>query len=134
VLGDEHRLRQVVSNLVANALTHTPAGTPVRLLVTHEPATARNGWRPVARAGAPAVFTGEVGMLEVHDDGPGIPATEAPHLFDRFYRADQAGALRRGSGLGLAISAAILEAHQGRIELNSTPGQGTTFRVVLPLA
>lgn len=135
VLGDEHRLRQVISNLVANALVHTPGGTPVRLRVTHQPATTRNGWRPVAVAGAPEVLIGDVGMLEVHDDGPGIPVAEAPHLFDRFYRAGQARAQRRtGSGLGLAITAAILEAHRGRVELSSTPGQGTTFRAVLPLA
>jgi two-component system, OmpR family, sensor kinase len=136
VLGDEHRLRQVVGNLVTNALTHTPPGTAVRLTVTHRPSSAVDGW-PVAAAGADPLPDGALGLLEVHDDGPGIPAEAATHVFDRFYRADPGRSRKRGgsgTGLGLAISAAILEAHNGRIELHSSPHRGTTFRVLLPLA
>jgi len=141
VLGDEHKLRQVVSNLVTNALTHTPAGTPVRLTVRpHDASTP--GPEPVAQAGElhqkqPPPW----GVLEVHDEGPGIPVEAAMQVFDRFYSclpgarpgADQ-HRNRGGSGLGLAITAAILEAHNGRIELHTAPRRGTTFRVLLPLA
>jgi two-component system OmpR family sensor kinase len=134
VLGDEHRLRQVVGNLVTNALTHTPTGTPVRLTVGHVPASTVNG-HPVATAGTGRLPDGTLGVLEVHDDGPGIPSEQAVHVFDRFYRADPSRSRKRGgTGLGLAISAAILEAHRGRIELHSEPQRGTTFRVLLPLA
>jgi two-component system OmpR family sensor kinase len=134
VLGDEHRLRQVVGNLVTNALTHTPAGTPVRLTVAHRQPSIVDNW-PVAAAGVDRLPVGMLGLLEVHDDGPGIPADQAAHVFDRFYRADPSRSRKRGgTGLGLAISAAILEAHNGRIELHSSPYRGTTFRVLLPLA
>jgi two-component system OmpR family sensor kinase len=143
VLGDEDKLRQVVSNLVTNALTHTPAGTPVQLTVrAHD--TSVPDLPPVAQAGElseqqPA----PLGVLEVHDDGPGIPVEAATQIFNRFYSfvpsahvdADQLrNGNRGGSGLGLAITAAILEAHNGRIELHTAPRQGTTFRVLLPLA
>jgi two-component system OmpR family sensor kinase len=141
VLGDEHKLRQVVSNLVTNALTHTPAGTPVQLTVRpHGGSTP--GPKPVAQAGQ--LHQGQpppCGVLEVHDEGPGIPVEAATQVFDRFYSclpgarpaADQ-HRNRGGSGLGLAITAAILEAHNGRIELHTAPRHGTTFRVLLPLA
>jgi two-component system, OmpR family, sensor kinase len=139
VLGDEHKLRQVVANLVANALTHTPAGTPVSLTVRpHLPSTPDEP--PVAQAGTHQQPDTALGVLEVHDDGHGIPPDQAVHVFDRFYSADSGRAdgrrthNRGGSGLGLAITAAILEAHNGRIELHTAPRRGTTFRVLLPLA
>lgn len=138
VLGDEHKLRQVVTNLVTNALIHTPAGTPVRLTVgAHNSAVADDP--AIAQAGTPDLPNTALGLLEVHDDGPGIPPDEASHVFDRFYRADPRRShgrvnRRTGSGLGLAITAAILEAHNGRIELFTAPRNGTTFRVLLPLA
>jgi two-component system, OmpR family, sensor kinase len=133
VLGDEHKLRQVVTNLVTNALTHTPAGTPVQLTVRpHLPPAADEP--PVAAAGSRDLPDGELGVLEVHDEGPGIPPDHATRVFDRFHSADPHGAHNRGgTGLGLAITAAILEAHHGRIELHTTPQHGTTFRVLLPL-
>ncbi|MBV9028940.1 MAG: HAMP domain-containing protein [Pseudonocardiales bacterium] len=164
VLGDEHKLRQVVTNLVTNALMHTPAGTPVRLTVRpHVPPSAEDPSvagpsvadpsvadpsvggpsvgdpsgddPPVARAGAGQLPHGPLGVLEVHDEGPGIPIDQAPQVFDRFHSADPRGSSSRGgSGLGLAITAAILEAHNGRIELLTAPRRGTTFRVLLPLA
>jgi two-component system OmpR family sensor kinase len=139
VLGDEHKLRQVVTNLVTNALAHTPAGTPVRLTVgPHAPSTLDEP--PVAQAGVNELRHTALGILEVHDDGPGIAADQAVHVFDRFHSADPGRTdphrirNRGGTGLGLAITAAILEAHNGRIELRTVPQHGTTFRVLLPLA
>ena len=113
VEGDDVRLRQVVANLLSNARAHTPAGTPVTVTVE--------------RRGAEAV-------LEVADRGPGLTAEDAARVFERFFRADPSRARASGgSGLGLSIVAAIAEAHGGRAELDSAPGQGATFRVRLPL-
>ena len=134
VLGDEHKLRQVLTNLVTNALTHTPAGTPVQLKVHNQTSATADDQPPVATAGARNLPDGALGVLEVHDEGPGIPPDQAPHVFDRFYSADPHSLKNRsGTGLGLAITAAILEAHHGRIELHTTPHNGTTFRVLLPM-
>ncbi|WP_235855136.1 sensor histidine kinase [Nonomuraea aridisoli] len=70
----------------------------------------------------------------MRDHGPGIGAEHLPHVFDRFYRADPARSRDGGgTGLGLAIAAALVEAHDGRIEARSRPGEGTTFRVILPV-
>ncbi|KAA2254904.1 HAMP domain-containing histidine kinase [Solihabitans fulvus] len=133
VIGDEHRLRQVLTNLVGNALTHTPPGTPVQVTVGRQHASARNG-EPIATAGVPPRQSGDLAVLEVRDSGAGIPVEEAPHVFDRFYRADPARSRKRGgAGLGLAITAAILEAHNGCVELLSDPTNGTVFRVLLPI-
>jgi two-component system OmpR family sensor kinase len=113
VLGDDHGLRQVVTNLVANALTHTPEGTTV---------TVRVG------------LDGDEAVLAVCDDGPGVPAEHAHRIFERLYRADSSRSRAKGggSGLGLAIVAAIVHQHAGRVELRETPGGGATFRVALP--
>jgi signal transduction histidine kinase len=72
-------------------------------------------------------------VLAVRDDGPGIAETDLPHIFDRFYRADPARS-RGGTGLGLALVQSIVEVHGGRIDVDSTPGRGSCFRVALPLA
>ncbi|MGH3789812.1 MAG: sensor histidine kinase [Pseudonocardiaceae bacterium] len=136
VLGDEHKLRQVVTNLVTNALTHTPMGTPVRVVVRRQ-APSAPGEPPVAQAGHHQLPHAALGVLEVHDEGPGIPADQAPYVFDWFHDVDRGRRRTRnrgGSGLGLAITAAILEAHHGRIELHTPSRAGTTFRVLLPLA
>jgi two-component system OmpR family sensor kinase len=120
VLGDEARLRQVISNLMSNALTHTPEGTPVtvRILAGHQ------GTPPV-----PAV------ILEVADQGPGLTREQADRVFERFYRADQARGRRTGgTGLGLAIVSALVAAHGGTFGVNTAPGQGATFWITLPLA
>ena len=112
VNGDEDRLRQVVGNLVGNALVHTPAGTAVSVRV-------RNG--------------GSRGVIEVHDDGPGMPPEVAQRAFERFSRADASRSRHGGgAGLGLAIVQAIVVAHGGHVALDSTPGNGTTVRVELP--
>jgi two-component system, OmpR family, sensor kinase len=115
VTGDEVRLRQVIGNLVGNALRHTPPGTPVEVVV-------RSG----VLGQAPAA------VLEVVDSGPGMPAEQAERVFERFYRADPARS-RGGTGLGLAIVASLVEAHGGTVAVETAPGAGATFRVVLPL-
>jgi two-component system OmpR family sensor kinase len=109
VRGSEPRLRQVVTNLVANALRHTPDGTPVEV----------------------AVGIGDDGpALEVRDHGPGVPHDISVKVFERFYRADPSrGRGSGGSGLGLAIVAAIVAAHHGRVGVAETPGGGATFVV-----
>jgi two-component system OmpR family sensor kinase len=114
VIGDEARLRQVLGNLVNNAVLHTPDGAPIEVRVRAEEPDA---------------------VLEVADKGPGLPADQAERVFERFYRADPArGRANGGTGLGLAIVAAIVAAHGGRVEVHTTVGVGTTFRVLVPLA
>ena len=121
VLGDEPRLRQVIGNLMANALTHTPAGTPISVRIS--------------TAGPDEAIPVPSAVLEVADQGPGLTAEQAEHAFERFYRADQARARTTGgAGLGLAIVAALVEAHGGTVGLDTGPGQGATFRITLPLA
>jgi two-component system OmpR family sensor kinase len=113
VIGDDARLRQVFGNLVSNALTHTPEDAPV---------TVR-----VGTAGTEAV-------VEVADGGPGLAADQAARAFERFYRVDASRTRAHGgSGLGLSIVAALVAALGGRVELDTAPGEGATFRVVLPL-
>jgi len=113
VLGDEQRLRQVVANLVRNALDHTPAGTPVEVRVGVETTRA---------------------VLTVTDHGPGIAPEHLPRIFERFYRADASRARESGGmGLGLAIVASIAEAHGGSARVESEMGSGATFIVEIPL-
>jgi two-component system, OmpR family, sensor kinase len=120
VQGDEARLRQVISNLMSNALTHTPEGTPVTVRILP-------GYQ-----GTPAV---PAAILEVADQGPGLTREQAERVFERFYRADQARGRRTGgTGLGLAIVAALVGAHDGTVGVNTAPGRGATFWITLPLA
>jgi two-component system OmpR family sensor kinase len=133
VLGDDHGLRQVATNLVANALRHTPPETTVTLRV----GLARGPGGEDSTAGSGVVTVGDdvpVAVLEVSDDGPGVPPEHAPRVFERLYRADSSRSRSTGggSGLGLAIVAAIVQAHGGRVDLRGTPGGGATFRVILP--
>ncbi|MFC5182603.1 sensor histidine kinase [Actinomadura harenae] len=119
VRGDEHRLHQMLANLLANARTHTPAGTRVTVRLE----------RPRAGAGA---GEGSGAVLEVQDDGPGVPADLRSEVFDRFVRGDKGRSRASGStGLGLAIVAGVAAAHGGRADLDSAPGR-TVFRVTLP--
>jgi signal transduction histidine kinase len=111
VTGDARRLEQVLQNLTANALRHTPRGGTITLLAR------RDG--------------GDV-VLRVADTGEGIAAEHLPHLFDRFYKADPARTDAGGTGLGLSIVKAIVERHGGTVSVMSTPGAGTTFEVRLP--
>jgi two-component system, OmpR family, sensor kinase len=118
VLGDEQRLRQVLANLVNNALTHTPAGSPVEVRV--------GGVFLDGRPGA---------AVEVVDHGPGLTPEQAERVFERFYRADPARShADGGTGLGLSIVAALVAVHGGTVGVDSVPGRGARFRVVLPLA
>lgn len=112
VLGEEARLRQLLGNLVDNALAHTPAGTPVRVRV----GTA-----------------GDDALLEVSDQGPGMSADQAARVFERFYRADASRTSSTGgSGLGLAIAMSLAQAHGGTVTLFTAEGRGATFHVALP--
>ncbi|MEU6234572.1 HAMP domain-containing sensor histidine kinase [Kitasatospora sp. NPDC047058] len=113
VLGDEARLRQVVTNLVGNAVKHTPPGTPVRIGVG---------------------TTSGLCLLEVADSGPGLTADQAALVFHRFYRVDASRSRHDGggAGLGLAIATALTHAHGGTLTLRTAPGTGATFRVELP--
>ncbi|WP_194422515.1 ATP-binding protein [Microbacterium abyssi] len=112
MLGDAGRLHQVVANLLANARTHTPAGTRITLRVSRE---------------------GEEAVIRVHDDGPGIDPAVRDELFARFARGDSSRARQTGgTGLGLAIVKAIVEGHHGTIAVQSEPGD-TTFTVRFPI-
>jgi two-component system, OmpR family, sensor kinase len=131
ITGDEPRLRQVLTNLVANALRHTPPDARI---------TVRLGWssslgpRCLAQVGeSPAL---PAAVVEVADTGPGIAPEHAEGVFERLYRVDQGRSrgAEGGSGLGLSIVAAIVAGHGGCVRLCETPGGGATFRVVLPKA
>ena len=117
VVGDEARLHQVVTNLVGNAVAHTPPGTRVDVRVQRCDADV---------------------LLEVGDDGPGMAPDVAARVFERFYRADSSrtrtGAATTGSGLGLSIVAAIVAAHGGSVDVDSEHGRGSRFAVRLPAA
>jgi two-component system, OmpR family, sensor kinase len=118
VIGDPERLRQVLDNLLANVRVHTPAGTPATVTV---------------RAQEPGPDARPTAVVEVTDEGPGIDPAAGARVFERFYRVDAARSRERGGyGLGLSIVAAIVDAHGGRCELDSEPGRGATFRLVLP--
>ncbi|SEG79139.1 two-component system, OmpR family, sensor kinase [Thermomonospora echinospora] len=130
VLGDEARLRQVLGNLLGNAVQHTPSGTPVQVrLRPGTPAEVRALQQRGAPPGIPTV------VCEVADTGPGLTPEQAERVFERFYRADESRNRQDGgTGLGLAIVAALTAAHGGAVQVETAPGQGAVFRVVLPLA
>jgi two-component system OmpR family sensor kinase len=123
VTGDEPRLRQVIGNLMSNALTHTPDGTPIEVSIG-------SGTLDPRVPGSPAAVT-----LDVTDHGPGMSAEQAERVFERFYRADQARTRATGgNGLGLAIVNALVIAHGGLASVRTAPDRGATFRIALPLA
>jgi two-component system, OmpR family, sensor kinase len=114
VAGDDTRLRQVVGNLVRNALVHTPTGTPLEIAVTTVNGTAH---------------------LTVADHGSGLKAEDRERIFEPFYRADASRSRDSGgAGLGLSIVNAVVVAHGGRVQVRDTAGGGATFDVELPLA
>jgi two-component system sensor histidine kinase ResE len=122
VMGDGDRLAQVFSNLVDNALKHTPAGGTVTLR------TRLSGPSTSQEAG-PEI------QVDVADTGAGIPPEALPHIFERFYQADPSrpGGEKHGTGLGLAIVKEIVGAHSGKISVRSTADTGSLFTVTLPL-
>ena len=131
VLGDGHRLRQVLTNLTTNALVHTTPGTPVRIEVEHGAVDDSDA----VGAGAPVEPGTAMGVVSISDRGPGIAPEHARRIFDRFYRVDDGRERSEGgTGLGLAITAAIAEAHNGRVELAANPSGGSTFRLLIPLS
>jgi signal transduction histidine kinase len=111
--ADESRLDRVLSNLVSNALRHTPRGGSISILATRNIQSV---------------------LISVEDTGEGIPPADLPHIFDRFYRADKSRTDADGasSGLGLAIAKALVEAHGGRIWAEAVVGDGTNFEIELP--
>jgi heavy metal sensor kinase len=114
VEGDRARLKQVVVNLLDNAIKYTPSGGQVRLAVRREAGFA---------------------VLEVSDNGVGIPADALPHVFQRFFRVDRSRSREQGgAGLGLSIVKSICSAHGAEVEVSSSPGKGSTFRIRQPLA
>jgi two-component system, OmpR family, sensor kinase len=122
VTGDEPRLRQVIGNLMSNALTHTPDGTPIEVSI------GSGTLDPRVPNSSPAV------TLDVTDHGPGMTTEQAQRVFERFYRTDQARTRATGgSGLGLAIVNALVTAHGGVASVRTAPNQGATFRIALPL-
>lgn len=134
VHGDGSRLHQVLVNLLGNARTHTPPGTTVTARVRRSDGGVRDGWSSngLASVGLPSVGPPSV-VLEVHDDGPGIPPTLLPHVFERFARGDASRSRAAGStGLGLAIVQAVVTAHGGTVDVQSAPGR-TVFSVRLPI-
>jgi two-component system OmpR family sensor kinase len=116
---DRDLICQAASNLLDNAIKYTPEGGKVRVRVTKEEEGNDNG--------------AEWAALEVSDTGVGIAEDQLPHIFERFYRADPSrGGAAGGAGLGLSIACQIAQAHGGKIEVESTPGVGSTFRLLLP--
>jgi two-component system OmpR family sensor kinase len=114
VNGDRDRLKQVLINLVSNAIEYTPQGGEVFLSLAR---------------------TGEQARLIVRDTGPGIPPGDLPHIFDRFYRGEKSRTRSRSTGFGLGLSIAhwIIDHHGGRVEVDSQDGKGTTFCIWLPI-
>jgi signal transduction histidine kinase len=126
VKGDPHRIAQVLDNLVENAFKHTPPGGAIHVSAIREMGRVNAAQRSVRIAPQAAV-------LRVHNTGSFIPPEEAERVFERFYQVDKARSAGVGRGLGLAIAREIVQAHGGRIDLESSPSSGTTFIVRLPL-
>jgi signal transduction histidine kinase len=114
VVADRDRLKQVLVNLVANAIQYTPAGGSVNLSLQKN---------------------NDQAVLVVKDTGPGIPADDLPHIFERFYRGEKSRKRSQNTGFGLGLSIAywIVQNHNGRLEAASKEGAGTTFTLSLPL-
>jgi two-component system OmpR family sensor kinase len=135
VLGDEARLRQVLTNLLGNAVVHTPAGTPIRVEVGIDDGAAASSAAPAGR-GAAHDGAAAIAYLHVDDAGEGVPAAKRDQIFERFHR--EAGGTARtrgpaGAGLGLAVVRGIVEAQGGTVAVSDSPLGGARFTVRLPL-
>jgi signal transduction histidine kinase len=108
---DPVRIREVLSNLISNALRYTPAGGSIRVTVSRD-----------------AADSNESLAVAVQDTGKGVPPEALPHIFDSFFKSEES----RGTGLGLAVARKIVEAHGGQIAATSSVGEGTTIRFTLP--
>jgi len=113
VMGNVVRLRQMLANLISNAINYTPSGGTITVEVSNQSQQV---------------------ILQVIDNGPGIPISEQPHIFDKFYRGSNLPEEVSGTGLGLAIVKSIVEDHHGRIWVDSSPNNGTNFTIILPVA
>lgn len=111
ISGDPVRLEQILTNLLENSSKYSADGAPIRIVIGAE------------RKGA---------VVTIEDRGPGVPPEEIPHLFDRYFQTRRARAGKRGLGLGLYITSGLVEAHGGRITVESTPGIGSVFRIWFP--
>ncbi|MFN3334951.1 MAG: sensor histidine kinase [Caldilinea sp.] len=138
VWGDEERLRQVFTNLLNNAIKYSPQGGAIQiggwLHRAHQPEGEVDSSEDSALDGASHLAPGDYAIIYVTDQGIGIPASDLPHIFDRYYRVDSS--LRRstaGAGLGLYLAKVIVDAHGGQIWATSEQGKGTTFFVALPI-
>ncbi len=162
VLGDEHKVRQLMTNLIGNAMRHTPEGSPIEIVVSAAPASegsaaaasaaassADGSAEAAPGASAPEASTPDASApgapardasaprsrFEIVDHGEGIPEQIRDKIFGRFWRADTSRNRETGgSGLGLAIVKSIVDAHGGTVSVHETPGGGATFRVELPAA
>jgi two-component system sensor histidine kinase ResE len=116
--ADEDRLEQVLTNLLDNAIRHTSNGDQItmRMELRHNGSDVQSV------------------LIEIEDQGQGIPVEDLPFIFERFYKADKARTrgTKTGTGLGLAIAKNIIESHQGTVQVRSILGQGTTFSIILP--
>jgi len=113
LMGNARRLEQLVTNLLSNAIKYTPQGGKIQVMLKAE---------------------GLYLMLRVTDNGIGVPPEEQPHIFDKFYRVQSAATADiGGTGLGLSIVKSVVERHGGRVWVESAPGQGSTFIVLLPM-
>jgi two-component system OmpR family sensor kinase len=136
VNGDEHRLHQVLANLLSNAGKHTPPGSTVSVALTADPPLPGDS-RETGSVQRGVLPPGPRVELSITDDGPGIPPELLPELFERFTRADtsrarDSSASGKSTGLGLAIVDAVVAAHAGCISVTSRPGM-TRFAILLPL-
>jgi PAS domain S-box-containing protein len=120
IRADPARIRQVLTNLINNAIKYSPEGSPIELTLTTEISSDTGRMERMARVG-------------VRDEGPGIAPEHHQRIFERFYRVNPSSAGGEGVGLGLAISKAIVEGHGGKIWVESEPGKGSTFYFTLPM-
>ena len=113
IFGNQLRMRQLVDNLLGNALKYSPEKGRIQVSIDFE--------------------SGQL-ILKISDDGPGIPVSDQPHIFEKYFRASNISTSVDGSGLGLSIVKSIVDMHQGKISVSSSDDSGATFTIVLPIS